>query len=63
VHAIARYANVAFFPQPPIRPTRREPVRDQRPRRHGRSLLAALRELLVVAESQPAVPALRNYPR
>jgi hypothetical protein len=63
VHAIARYVDVAFFPQPPIRPTRREQVRDQRPRRRGRSLLAGLRELVMVAEPQPSLPPLRNYPR
>jgi hypothetical protein len=63
VHAIARYVDVAFFPQPPIRPTRREPVHDEQPRRLGRSLLAGLRELFMVAESQPSLPALRNYPR
>ncbi len=63
MHAIARYVDVAFFPEPPHRPTRTQPVREPRPRRQGRSLLAGLRGLFTIAETQPSVPALRNYPR
>jgi hypothetical protein len=63
VHAIARYVDVAFFPSPPLRPTRHEPARDRRPSRKGRGFFGTLRSLVAVPASAPVVPELRNYPR
>lgn len=58
--AIALFADIAFFPPPPIRPGRHEPVRDRRPRQ-GR-IRRVIRHLWAVPYERYIPHVLRDYP-